>query len=235
MQPASPDARWPQLLSLAVHELRTPMTVVSGYIRMLLKERAGPLSEQQRRLLEEAEKSCGRLSALIAEMSDLSNLESGTVPFNRSTVNLRTIVGEAIAGLSPLADRDVHVELQPSDARVDIQGDATRLRTAVSSLLLGLRRGLVASDRLMLRLSTADIAGVPSVVLAIGGHEEIDAIEAADPSTLTPFDEWRGGSGLSLANARRVIGQHSGQVLSPPGETKAGAVVIVPKVSTSSL
>ena len=72
------DPRWPRLLSLTVHEFRTPMTVVAGYLRMLLKDRAGPITEQQRRLLEEAEKSCARLSALLAEVSDLANLEAGT-------------------------------------------------------------------------------------------------------------------------------------------------------------
>ncbi|MGH3117468.1 MAG: histidine kinase dimerization/phospho-acceptor domain-containing protein, partial [Gaiellales bacterium] len=46
------DATWPRLLSLAVHELRTPATVVGGYLRMVLKDRAGPLSEDQRRLLQ---------------------------------------------------------------------------------------------------------------------------------------------------------------------------------------
>ena len=76
MSSAPPDPKWSRLLGLSVHEFRTPMTVVAGYIRMLLKDRAGPLSDQQRRLLEEAEKSCGRLTALLTEVSDLSNLEA---------------------------------------------------------------------------------------------------------------------------------------------------------------
>ena len=71
------------------------MTVVAGYIRMLLKDRAGPLSDQQRRLLEEAEKSCGRLTALLTEVSDLSNLEAGTAPFNRAPTDLRALLLEA--------------------------------------------------------------------------------------------------------------------------------------------
>ena len=44
------DPKWHRLLSLSVHEFRTPITVVAGYIRMLLKDRAGPLNDQQRRL-----------------------------------------------------------------------------------------------------------------------------------------------------------------------------------------
>src|SRR5688500_20060793 len=72
------DARWHKLLSLAVHEFRTPITVVAGYIRMILKDRAGPVNDGQRKLLEEAERSCGRLSALVAEMSDLARSEEHT-------------------------------------------------------------------------------------------------------------------------------------------------------------
>ena len=87
MSDAPVDPRWPKVLSLSVHEFRTPMTVVAGYIRMLLKDRAGPLSDPQRRLLEEAEKSCARLTALLTEVSDLSNLEEARP---RSTARPRT-------------------------------------------------------------------------------------------------------------------------------------------------
>ena len=78
---------------------------------MLLKERAGPVPDQQRRLLEEAEKSCARLSALLGEVSELSALEGGTATFNRASLDLKTLLAEAIDGLSELPDREVRVEL----------------------------------------------------------------------------------------------------------------------------
>ena len=53
-------------------------------------------------------------------------------------------------------------------------------------------------------------------------------VTAADPSTLPRFDEWRGGSGLSLAVARRVIAQHGGMLLGPPGDGKAAAIAVLP-------
>ena len=71
------DNHLPRTLSLAVHELRTPVTVVAGYLRMLLKEQAGPLNDKQQRMLEEAERSCGRISALVSELSELGRLEGG--------------------------------------------------------------------------------------------------------------------------------------------------------------
>ena len=224
------DARWPKLLSLAVHEFRTPITVVAGYIRMLLKDRAGPITDQQRKLLEEAEKSCGRLSALVAEMSDLSNLEGGTAALNRSTVDLRTLLEEAIAALPPMPDREVTVELRSGDA-ASVHGDATRLRAAMTALIIALRRELVTTDRLLVQLRNADVDGTPSVVVTFGDEEQLRGIEAADVSALPRFDEWRGGSGLSLAVARRVIGQHGGALFGPPGDGRAGAIAVLPASS----
>ena len=52
----APD--WPKVLSLTVHEFRTPLTVVAGYLRMLSTDRVGPLSDAQRRVIQEAELSC---------------------------------------------------------------------------------------------------------------------------------------------------------------------------------
>src|SRR6185503_15672860 len=90
------EAQWPRLLSLSVHEFRTPISVVSGYLRMVLKDPAGRLDERYRRMLEEADKSCNRLSALTAEMSDLSALEAGTAEFKKAPVDIRSILTAAI-------------------------------------------------------------------------------------------------------------------------------------------
>ena len=228
MTKGAPDARWPKLLSLAVHEFRTPITVVAGYIRMLLKERAGPLSEQQRKLLEEAEKSCGRLSALVAEMSNLSGLERNDVPMQTAPLELNELLQRAVTALPTMADREVTVELQGA-APGRINADAVRLEGALVSVLTALRREVVTSDRLVVRVRDAEIDGVPFLHVAIGDEQQIDEITGADPADLATFDEWRGGSGLSLAIARRIIGQHGGALLSPPGDGRAGAVVALPR------
>lgn len=225
----STDPRWPRLLSLAVHEFRTPITVVAGYIRMVLKERAGPITEQQRKLLEEAEKSCGRLSALVAEMSDLSGLEEGKPPFKEATIDLDAILAEVAGAVPDLTDREVRVIVEGA-APATLTGDAARLRPALSSLLIALRREVVNSDRLVVRCSAGAGNGRVHTVVAIGEPETIDAVAAADPSALERFDEWRGGSGLSLAIARRIIERHGGALYAPPGDGKAGGLLVLPRL-----
>jgi signal transduction histidine kinase len=227
------DPRWPKLLSLTAHEFRSPLTVVAGYIRMLLKDRAGPLSDQQRRLLEEAEKSCGRLSGLLAEVSELSHLESRTAPFNRSAVDLGALLMEAIAGLPELPDRQVSVDLSIAQP-VSSDADAVRLRTALTSVLHALRRELVTSDQLVVHVESFADPDVPaSIRITIAEPGRIDSLRAAPSTELATFDEWRGGNGLRLANARRIIEAHGGRIQAPADDLKASAVVTLPSAVKS--
>jgi signal transduction histidine kinase len=228
------DPKWPKLLSLAAHELRSPLTVVGGYIRMLLKDRAGPLTDQQRRLMEEAEKSCGRLSMLVAEVSELAHLESGKAAFNRSSVDVKTVLSDTIRDLPELPDRTVAIDLTVDDDVLEagLQGDSVRLKAAFSAILNALRRELVASDRLTVRLQTATYEDRPVFRILIGEAVRIDELAALTPADVGTFDEFRGGNGLALPSARRIIEKHGGHIVSPSDDGKAGAIVTVPRASS---
>src|SRR6476619_7591789 len=122
---ASSPELLPRVMSLAVHELRTPVTVVGGYLRMLLREQAGPLTEKQRKMLEEAERSCGRLGALVSEMSDFGKLESGDLTFAQLEIDVAGLLAELASGMHEGEDRDVRLELRGTDQPIVITGDRT--------------------------------------------------------------------------------------------------------------
>lgn len=223
------DPKWPRLLGLAVHEFRTPITVVGGYLRMLLTGKAGELSDQQRRLLLEAEKSCGRLSGLVLEMSDLAGLEGGTVAYHRSSVDVGRLVEAAIGSLPPLPDRDITITLAGDAPAITVPGDPARLKTAFAAVLAALRRELVTSTQLVVRLRRATVDRRPVVRLSVASEDHIDPVTRAEPSELGVFNEWRGGCGLSLAVARRIINGHGGHLWSPEDDPKSGAVIVLPE------
>src|SRR5437867_2952474 len=104
--------QYPQLLSLAVHEFRTPASVVGGYLRMLQRDVGDPLSEHQRKMIDDAEKSCARLVALIAELSDISKLDAGLIALARQPVDVFALVGEAAEHVHEARDRDVRLDVR---------------------------------------------------------------------------------------------------------------------------
>jgi K+-sensing histidine kinase KdpD len=226
MSGGPPDEQLPRLLSLSVHEFRTPLTVSSGYIRMLLGERAGPLTENQRKYLQEIEKACAKLSTLVAEMSDVSKLDDGKTSFNRGRVDLGALLADVVANLPP-GDRDLTVELvngQPAQ----VSGDASRLSAAFTSLFLALRRELVTSDRLLVKCTTRRLDGSDVSWTAVADAENLARMENAELSALAPFNDWRGGCGLSLQIARRVVDAHAGRMFSPADDTRTAAAVMLP-------
>jgi signal transduction histidine kinase len=222
------EVEWPRLLSLSVHELRTPISVVAGYLRMVLKDPSGTLDGQYRHFLEEGAKSCERLAALVAEMSDLAALESGKTVFKRAPFDLRPVLVDAIAALPKVPDRTVEVELTTGEGPAVIEGDSPRLKTALAAILHGLRREVVSTDRLIVRERTGEYSNKAASWIALAEAEHIDSVSNAALDSLTTFDEWRGGCGLSLAVARRIIGGHGGVVWSLTDGPKTSAVVVLP-------
>src|SRR5689334_17456762 len=106
------DERYPELLSLAVHELRTPASVVGGYLRMILRDGSQPLGERHRKMIEEAEKSCARLVALIAELSDVGKLDAGLLALQQQPVDAFALVAEVAEHVHEASDREVRLEVR---------------------------------------------------------------------------------------------------------------------------
>jgi signal transduction histidine kinase len=222
----SPALACAQLLSLAVHELRTPASVVSGYLRMLQRDADAPLTDRQRRMIDEAEKSCARLLALVAEMSDVSKLDAGLAPLGHERLDLFPLVGEVANSVHEADDREVRLELRGEASGASILGDAVRLRGAFYAIFRAILREqptacTVVVDR---RFEKKDEMNSAVVVVA-----PETGVQAAYESTRCVFDERRGGLGLALPIARRIIEYHRGR-LSAPGrsEERGAAIVSVP-------
>src|SRR5262245_49854179 len=85
-----------RLMSLVSHELRSPGAVVAGYLRLLAKNTAPGLTEPERKMIEEANKSCGRLLHIASELSQLAEL-SGDDPVSPwQPIPIFTLCGEVV-------------------------------------------------------------------------------------------------------------------------------------------
>src|SRR5262245_5242674 len=202
----------PQLLSLAVHEFRTPASVVGGYLRMLQRDADPPLSERQRRMVDEAEKSCARIVAIVAELSDIGKLDSGSIALARQPLDLFSLVGEVAELVHEASDREVNLNVRGPSAGAPMAGDAPRLRAAFDAVFRAILRekpgpATVVAER---RLDVRDGRAVAVVIVA-----DAASVQEAYEDEPGQFDEKRGGMGLALPLARRVFEGHGGRIWSP--------------------
>ena len=199
-----PNDFWPKVLTLAVHELRTPAGVVSGYGRMLLQDRAGAIEPAQRKLLEAADRSSVRVAELLAQMSELVHIEDGTAPVTLEETDLAALV-PPLEPATPLPT-------------VRLRADPTRLGRALSALAR-----LPASGNAALAAEVRE----DRLWLAIGAREEVGRAGVPAADALTTFDHLRGGRGLDLVLAHVVIEAHGGQIAALAGTPPGREVVVV--------
>jgi signal transduction histidine kinase len=100
-----------EFVSMASHQLRTPLTSVKGYISMVLEGDAGKITESQRQLLSEAFTSSERMVHLISDFLNVSRLQTGKFVLEQRRADLSKIVTQEIDSLQTTA-RAHHLTLE---------------------------------------------------------------------------------------------------------------------------
>jgi signal transduction histidine kinase len=210
-----------RLMSLAVHEFRTPASVVSGYLRMLQRDAEHPLSDRQRHMVGEAEKSCARIVALINELSEVSKLDAGTAAVKEEPADVFQLVREVAEGVHEARDRGVHLEVRGDTKGAPIRGDVTRLRGAFSAFFQAILREQPANGIVVAQCQHEKERSRSSAVVIVAPDTDVQRSYAAEAAA---FDDKRGGLGLALPIACRTIERHGGRVWSPrsPNGEKPG-------------
>jgi signal transduction histidine kinase len=219
------------LLSLAVHEFRTPASVVGGYLRMLQSGVGGALSDPQRKMIGEAEKSCARIVELIGELSDIGKLEGGTITLKEEPIDLFQLISEVASDVHEAEDREVHLEVRGTAAGAWITGDRRRLAGALSVFLRAILREQPSATTVVAEKRLEQTPEGFRAMIVVARHDFVRQTYDSDPA---PFDELRGGLGLGLPLARRIVEHYMGQVWTPASGSRdrQGLIVAIPVQSS---
>jgi len=218
-----PDGRYSELLSLAAHEFRTPVSVVSGYLRMLLQDASAPLDERQRKMIQEADKACSRVTAIVADLSQIARLDEDAVLLSQNAFDLFTMLDEVGGGVHEASDRDVTLELAGEAAGAQMTGDLFRLQQAFTAIFRAVLREQPSGTRVVADRGRVKKGSDTSALIIVARAEEV---EAARSGATASFNEYRGGLGLALPIARRVIEKHGGRMWSAQAGAVAGPIVV---------
>ena len=124
-----------QFLSHCSHELRTPLTSIKGFAENMLRGTLGALSERQLLYLNRINANADRLTRMIADLLDLSRIESGTVRMVWTQVALPELVHEITEQLQFMAQaKEQHLTVICHNDQLTMVGDPDRLQQIVTNL-----------------------------------------------------------------------------------------------------
>lgn len=125
-----------EFVSMASHQLRTPLTSVKGYIDMVLQGDAGKITPMQRQLLSEAFTSSERMVHLINDFLNVSRLQTGKFMLDRRPVELAKLVGQEVESLrTTAAARTLELRYR-APARIPVLYlDADKLRQVIMNFI----------------------------------------------------------------------------------------------------
>lgn len=117
-------------LSMVTHELKTPLTAVLGYTKVMLKGKGGPLNERHRGFVQIIDRQAGQLREMIQDLLDITRLDAGNLPMHAETLELEPLLDAALAAHLGAA-REAEIELERGT--VKLHG----ARTEVDPMRLG--------------------------------------------------------------------------------------------------
>jgi signal transduction histidine kinase len=221
-----------EFVSVASHEIKTPLSVIRGYVSLLADGIYGEVNETQRKTLGAVNDQTDRLTRLVHRLLDISRFEAGGGRLELRRINVRDFLQELASGFQVLAYQngiDFPVEVA-DDLPVNVVGDSDRLNEVLGNLLSNAfkftRRGgtirLEAHrDGAGIRVTVADTGvGIPADKLPHIFEKFYQVDNDAQPRSV--------GSGLGLAIAREIVEAHGGTIsaASEEGEGTTFTVVI---------
>ena len=119
-------------ISMASHQLRTPLTTIKGYLSMIMEGDAGKVSKQQLTLLDQAFISSQRMVYLIADLLNVSRLRTGKFVIDYKKTNLADVIKGEILQLTEIAKgRNLTLTYNKPTNFPDLMLDETKIRQVI--------------------------------------------------------------------------------------------------------
>lgn len=145
------EERKDEFISIASHELKTPLTSIKGYTQILERLVSGIGNKQAGSLLSKTNTYIDRLSGLIADLLDVSKIQSGKILFNIEKFDVYDVVKEAVEGIQGTLPR--HTIQLKSSVHQQVTGDKYRLEQVLHNLLTNAIKYSPRADKVIVRMT----------------------------------------------------------------------------------
>ncbi len=125
-----------EFVSVASHELRTPMTAIKSYLWMVLAGRGGDFTEKQKYYLQRSYDSVDRLIKLVNDMLNISRIESGRLTIDMSNMDIQKLAQEVVEEVIPRAQElGLTVSIESVDSLPEVFADRNKIKEVLFNLI----------------------------------------------------------------------------------------------------
>lgn len=204
-----------EFISMASHQLRTPLTAIKGYLSMLLEGDAGDIKVSQYDFINEAYSGANRMVGLINDLLNVSRMETGRFFLEPKEIDIERVVEEEVRQLQNAAkSKGLYLKVEKKGKVPHIWADETKIRQVVMNFMdnaiyytnTGGVTVVLSHDKDDFKYEVHDTGiGVPP---AQRDHLFEKFFRADNARTARPD-----GTGLGIYLAKRVIEDHGGQII----------------------
>jgi signal transduction histidine kinase len=204
-----------EFISLASHQLRTPLTAITGYLSMVADQDVGKLNTKQKKFVNEALGGAERMGTLIDDLLNISRMEVGRFVLNRHATDLSEITGEEVRAFKPHADScGLELIYHKPKSLPYLMIDAIKTRQVIANFI---DNAIDYTKEGKVEVSIKQVGDdIELLVVDTGmGVDETDKM-----ALFTKFFRARNaegtrpdGNGLGLYLAKRVIEQQGGEII----------------------
>ncbi len=204
-------------LSIVTHELKTPLTGIEGYTRLLMLGRAGPLTDQQKEFLQIIHRQSQTLRDMIQELLDISRISAGRMQYTFAPTDAALCCEKVVESHRATAQErglELRYERSGEPQPAVVSADAQRLEQVVGNLLGNACKFTPTGGRItvrcILRSQEVEIAvedngrGIPERDLE-RVFEKFHQVDHSDTRKA-------GGVGLGLYICKEIVTAHSGSI-----------------------
>ena len=202
------------------HELRSPLTALSGFIETL-KGPASDDEEARERFLEIMEREAGRMDRLIDDLLSLSKIEVNRHIQPREKVDLTSLIHDVRDGMGHrVAKRNADITYKLVDHPVPVLGDSDQLTQVIQNLI---ENAVKYAGEAPVRVEQSLLDSWPGIHGKVVRFEVIDQGSGIAPEHLPRLTErfyrvdigrsrGAGGTGLGLAIVKHIVNRHRGRL-----------------------
>jgi PAS domain S-box-containing protein len=210
-------------LSIASHELKTPLTSIKGYSDIIIDTMKGKLESSVFRMIESINRAADRLHRVVNNILDVTRIEQKRLRLKPEAMNLAAVAGECIEELSQFSSkRNIRFECAAADNLPAFMGDTMRMQQVFTNLFSNAIKFSPDNSAVQVRIELHAPSEFHIVVKDQGiGIDKLEQKKVFDPfyeiasATRHSTDASKfmgGGTGLGLSIVKGIVERHGGRI-----------------------